>query len=67
MNYYWKIEQFEKLLKLEEEDNSVDKNATITRGYLEDLKMKIRLMKEAFNEGYKAKGDFDLKKEEKKA
>ncbi len=54
---YWKIEQFEKLLKLEEDDRA-DKDATITRGYLKDLRIKISLMKEAFNEGYKAKENF---------
>lgn len=44
-------------------DDSADKNATVTRNYLEDLKIKIRLMKEAFDEGYKA-NDSSLTKSE---
>ncbi len=56
---YWKIEQYEKIVEIEK-GNDLEK-ATITRSYLEDLKIKIRLMKEAFDEGYKAKIDFDVK------
>ncbi len=49
---YWKIEELRKLLEIEKEDN-LNKKATITRNYLSDLRVKIKLMEEAYECGLK--------------
>ena len=47
---YWKIENFKKLLEIEKE-NDLQEIGTITRGYLHDIEIKIKLMEEAYEKG----------------
>ena len=49
---YWKIESLEKLIKIEKE-NELNENSTITKGYINHLETELRLMKEAYEQGFK--------------
>jgi len=57
---YWKIESLEKIIKITKE-NELSEKSTITKGYLNHLKTELKLMKEAYEEGFK-----DGQKKEKK-
>jgi len=48
---YWKIETLKKLIKIEKE-NGLGENSTITKGYINHLETELKLIKEAYEEGF---------------
>ncbi len=50
---YWKIEELRKLIKIQKEDDP-NEEGTITKNYIHDLKMQLRLMEQAYDEGLKS-------------
>lgn len=49
---YWKIKALEQHLKIEKE-SGLNKNVTITKDYIKHLETRLKLMKEAYEEGKK--------------
>lgn len=56
---YWRIDSLEKLLEIAKE---TEDQTTLTQNYLKYLETKLRLMKEAYDQGFKA-GSQSLEKE----
>lgn len=47
---YWKITALKNLIKIEVENKI---KATITRDYINDMKLKMKLMQDAYEQGFK--------------